>query len=135
MSFFFGNIRAKNGANNNPTTVQFISAYKKLLLHASVKGMGGNVTIQDDTELQNITKQSYSAYLEDKLKLEEDCLQSILDTDLNDEIIQPLITLGTLSKCQKSIVEYIAGRVVQKVCILIKCTNCTSALSILTSNY
>lgn len=33
VEMFFSSIRRMNGYNNNPTTTQYISAYKKLLLN------------------------------------------------------------------------------------------------------
>jgi hypothetical protein len=38
LELFFGAIRSRNGQNDNPTAVQFCSAYKSLLMHGTIKG-------------------------------------------------------------------------------------------------
>jgi hypothetical protein len=38
LELFFGAVRSRNGCNNNPTPVQFCSAYKRLLMHGISKG-------------------------------------------------------------------------------------------------
>jgi len=37
LEMFFSAIRAKGGFNNNPTTMQFEAAYKRLLIHTELK--------------------------------------------------------------------------------------------------
>ncbi len=37
--------------NNNPTTIQFKSSYKQLLMHHMIEGGHGNCTAQDNTKL------------------------------------------------------------------------------------
>jgi hypothetical protein len=38
LELFFGAIRSRNGCNDNPTSLQFCSAYKSLLMHGALKG-------------------------------------------------------------------------------------------------
>jgi hypothetical protein len=38
LELFFGAIRSRNGKNDNPTAIQFCSAYKSLLMHGTMKG-------------------------------------------------------------------------------------------------
>ncbi|EFN68497.1 hypothetical protein EAG_00073, partial [Camponotus floridanus] len=40
LELFFGSIRSCGGYNNNPTCRQFISAYKKILIHAEIREHG-----------------------------------------------------------------------------------------------
>jgi len=49
LELFFGTIRSCGGYNNNSTSRQFISAYKKILIHAKIRehGMGNCVPLQD----------------------------------------------------------------------------------------
>lgn len=42
LEVFFCAIRCRGGHNNNPSAVQFKAAYKRLLMHAAVKGTNGN---------------------------------------------------------------------------------------------
>ena len=56
LELFFGAVRASGGWNNNPTTRQFIAAYKQLLMRHNIEGGRGNCTPQDDTEILNSVK-------------------------------------------------------------------------------
>jgi hypothetical protein len=38
LELFFGAVRSRNGCNDNPTPIQFCSAYKRLLMHGISKG-------------------------------------------------------------------------------------------------
>jgi hypothetical protein len=40
LEWFFSAVRACGGWNNNPTTHQFIAAYKQLLMRHNIKGRG-----------------------------------------------------------------------------------------------
>ena len=53
LELFFGAVRASGGWNNNPTTRQFIAAYKQLMMRHNIEGGRGNCTPQDDTEILN----------------------------------------------------------------------------------
>ncbi|KAL7296574.1 hypothetical protein TKK_0010005 [Trichogramma kaykai] len=50
LEMFFACIRKAGGFNNNPTTIQFKSAYRKLIPHVSIKvPLTANCTPKDDT--------------------------------------------------------------------------------------
>ena len=49
-------MRASGGWNNNPTTRQFIAAYKQLLMRHKIKGERGNCIAEDETEILNSAK-------------------------------------------------------------------------------
>ena len=51
LELFFRAVRASGGWNNNPTTHQFIAAYKQLMMRHNIEGGRGNCTPQDDTEI------------------------------------------------------------------------------------
>ncbi len=53
LELFFSAVRARGGWNNNPTTRQFIAAYKQLMMRQNIEGGRGNCTPQDDTEILN----------------------------------------------------------------------------------
>ena len=53
LELFFGAVRASGGWNNNPTTRQFIAAYKQLMIRHNIEGGRGNCTPQDDTKILN----------------------------------------------------------------------------------
>ncbi|CAI6375762.1 unnamed protein product [Macrosiphum euphorbiae] len=51
LEIFFGAIRSHGGYNNNPTARQFHSAYRKLIIHATIRDGGlGNCIPQDQIE-------------------------------------------------------------------------------------
>ena len=51
IELFFAAIRAAGGWNNNPTTIQFSSAYKQPLMRHMIEGGHGNCIAQDNTKL------------------------------------------------------------------------------------
>ena len=51
LELFFGPVRAAGVWNNNPTALQFRSAYKQLLIRHDITGGRGNCIPQDDTEM------------------------------------------------------------------------------------
>ena len=51
VELFFSNVRGSLGWNNNPTTSEFTSAVKKILLGASFSSIFSNCTLQDDTSV------------------------------------------------------------------------------------
>jgi hypothetical protein len=53
LELFFSAVRACGGWNNNPTTRQFIAAYKQLMMRHNIEGGRGNCTPQDNTEILN----------------------------------------------------------------------------------
>ena len=69
IELFFGAIRSRLGANNNPTAQQFASTYKRLLLHGIHHGLHGNCLPQDDTHLLNISMKTNLSLEEDSTKL------------------------------------------------------------------
>jgi hypothetical protein len=53
---FFSSIRSRGGFTNNPTAIQFQSAYKKLLIHTELKSSAAsNCLAQDDTSVLKIS--------------------------------------------------------------------------------
>lgn len=56
LEMFFSAITAKGGFNNNPTTMQFEAAYKKLLIHTELKtSEGANCTTLDNTTILSVS--------------------------------------------------------------------------------
>ena len=59
LELFFGAVRAAGGWNNNPTAIQFRSAYNQLLMRHNITAGKGNCVPQDDTEMpSNVEDQS-----------------------------------------------------------------------------
>ena len=56
LEVLFSWIRAMGGFNNNPTSKQFASAYKKLLIHNEVRSSAeANCLVQDDTNILTVS--------------------------------------------------------------------------------
>ena len=133
LELFFGAVRASGGWNNNPTTRQFIAAYKQLLMRHNIEGGRGNCTRQDDTEILNSVK--------------DQCEIDSQPTGISDvaiarrydlELRQPAATdhdycdvsnAIELSEYKEAAISYIAGYVVKMVVKKIHCPQCTAALT------
>ena len=133
LELFFGAVRASGGWNNNPTTRQFIAAYKQLLMRHNIEGGRGNFTPQDDTEILN--------------SLKDQCEINSQPTGISDvaiarrydlELRQPAATdhdycdvsnAIELSEYKEAAISYIAGYVVRMVEKKIHCPQCIAALT------
>lgn len=132
LELFFGCIRSKLGANNNPTTQEFSSTYKRLLLHGIHHGLHGNCFPQDDTQIL------YTS-LKNSINLEEEAEKNrstfgLADQEWDHDYVTTLSQLTSLTGFQQSVTEYIAGFVMRKAIKLLKCETCCSVLSKPNSN-
>ena len=127
VELFFCAIRSRLGANNNPTSEEFKSAYKRLLVHHQIKGNRGNAIALDETSILHVptgknfieSKISSCASFEKKYGL-------LFKDDEHDYSIISL--LPTLSEFQTSVLEYIAGFVQKMTIKQMKCCTCAFAL-------
>ena len=119
LELFFSAVRAFGGWNNNPTTRQFIAAYKQLMMRHNIEGGRGNCTPQDDTEILN--------------SVQDQCEINSLPTGVSDvaiarrydlELRQPVATdhdycdvsnAIELPEYKEAAISYIAGYVVRMV--------------------
>ena len=53
----FSAVRASGGWNNNPTSRQFTTAYRQLLMRHNIEGGRGNCRPQDDTDINSVQDQ------------------------------------------------------------------------------
>ena len=134
LELFFGAVRAAGGWNNNPTAMQFRSAYKQLLMRHNITGGRGNCVPQDDTEmLRNVEDQSNSK--SSSIEIEDVTTARRYDLALRD---QPDATdhdycdvpnVMELSEFKTSAISYIAGYVVRMVEKKIHCLKCLAVLT------
>ena len=133
LELFFGAVRASGGWNNNPTTRQFIAAYKQLMMRHNIEGGRGNCTPQDDTKILN--------------GVQDQCDINSVPTGVSDvaiarrydlELRQPTDTdhdycdvsnAMELSEYKEAAISYIAGYVVRMVEKKIHCSQCIAALT------
>lgn len=124
---FYGSIRAQGGNNNNPTTREFKSAYKKLLVNAQIKysRLGNCISLQDIPTLNctSVWSNSVQAINSSNVTLYNDIK---LEPELySDEKNATHINLSSFSK---EVTIYIAGFVTHKLFTQLKCDICVQAL-------
>ena len=133
LELFFGAVRACGGWNNNPTTRQFIAAYKQLMMRHNIEGGRGNCTPQDDTKILN--------------SIQDQCEINAVSTGISDvaiarrydlELRQPadsdhdycdVSNAIELSEYKEVAISYIAGYVVKMVEKKVHCMQCMAALT------
>lgn len=133
LELFFCNIRAHGGSNNNPTSRQFQSFYKKLLSHVEIKNSNAGNCVELEqisilncsSAIQTINATTTRGPLVDD---ETDC------TELNISSLRDFDdfcnTLPRITEFSGQIITYIAGYVVRAIQNSIKCDECISALSL-----
>ena len=60
LELLFAVIRAAGGFNNNPTTIQFNAAYKRLFMQSAIAGTNGNCEKRDSTLILQLSSTSYN---------------------------------------------------------------------------
>ncbi|GFN80520.1 THAP domain containing 9 [Plakobranchus ocellatus] len=127
LELFFSSVRARGGFNNNPTTLQFKAAYKRLLVHHNVKA-SGNCLIRDKTQIlhaaQNVSMAETAMAVCRKYNIIEQQTEVADAVDL-DEIQD----MTGLSEFKESAVSYIAGYVVKMARKQVQsCKKCVDSL-------
>jgi len=126
LEMFFGSVRAQGGYNNNPTSRQFKSAYKKIMINAQIKDTGLGNSALEDIPVLNCSKvndpvtaiNNSNCILNVTVELEPE--EYIFETDG--------FHLNNLSQFSKEVSLYIAGFVSHKLLTKIKCDVCNGAL-------
>merc|ERR1719376_270184 len=131
VEMYFGAVRSRFGCNNNPNVVQFMSSYKRLLVHHEVNGRNGNCTALDSTRMLSVSMvQKKTDELEDPFDR-----TFLVKFDLEDK--EPVVSehdycdaprVSGLSEFKKMTVTYIAGFVVRVVQKKLACKTCKGAL-------
>ena len=137
IELFFGKIRSMGGCNNNPTSMQFFAAYKKILIHNDIQDvLCGNCLPLESVPIlkysSNISHECNSVEVINasppKNKVIEDF--RLNESDDNEEYRLTYIpTSYHLSLCSSSIVAYIAGFDVYKLKKSLRCEACLEGLS------
>lgn len=118
LEHFFGLVRARFGANNNPTPLQFKHTYRRLLLGVTNNIVhNANVLAQDSCEIVALIPS-----VEDKI----DYVYNKYDLDDND---LDNVLSSTLSEYSLNVIEYISGFVVRQVSCKLSCRECTESLN------
>ena len=134
LELFFGAVRAAGGWNNNPTAMQFRSAYKQLLMRHNITGGRGNCVPQDDTHMLNNVENDNGSK-SSTIEIDDVTIARKYDLAFRDE---PTATdhdycdvpnVVELSEFKTSAISYIAGYVVRMVERKIHCFKCLAALT------
>ncbi len=127
VELFFCALRSRLGANNNPSTGEFKSAYKRLLLHHQIRGNKGNSIVQDDTSVLVFQKKNLKTFqsTQNDFSLQRKYGLSFKDDEHDYSLISHL---PILSDFQEAVLEYIAGFAVKMVLKLLTCSTCLFAI-------
>lgn len=122
IELFFCNIRAQGGTNNNPTVRQFISAYKKLLIHVKLKDINtGNCIALEQISILNCSSAVERINRSFSLDIPLSNEQREEDSDIEELRDQ-------FSDFSNQAIGHIAGYIVRVLTKKIKCDICVSAL-------
>lgn len=115
LEHFFGLIRARFGANNNPTPLQFKNTYRRLLLGITNNIVhNANVLIQDNSEIVALVPS-----VKDKIN----CICDIYNFD---DVTVDDIKNVTFTEYKANVVEYVSGFVVKQILRKLNCNLCVS---------
>jgi len=119
------------GYNNNPTAHQFCSAYRKLIIHATIRDDGlGNCIPQDQIGILNtssVKTKEPTDYINDT------CLLRSIDVELDTEQLHLqnhdyIAKANSLSPFSEESIIYKTGFVAHQLATKIKCDICVNAL-------
>lgn len=114
-------IRARGGFNDNPTTKQFMYAFRALLIHKELRmSTVANSLPQDSTEFAIL---SASSTRKRQLNESDTPTDNLFEDWLYDDV-----NLKGLDSIDHDIITYIAGYVERKIDKILKCNDCRSAL-------
>lgn len=136
LELLFCAIRGCGGWCPNPTCLQFISAYKKLLLRHEVKSCNGNVEMMDQTRILTVPSTKAAKLKSFGVEVYNEMANARvarkyslnLETDLDSNIEFPSDLFVEISNFSAGAVAYICGFIVRKVCSRISCEICRQAL-------
>ena len=125
IELLFNCIRGKLGSNDNPDVVQFKTAMKKILLHASICNMPskyGNCALLENDESPAIFSLKWAK------NRAPTCDKSNDDDDEADELLSVLLTSSLNSENKENILGYVGGSIVRTLTENIDCQRCCEAM-------
>ncbi|CAH0556132.1 unnamed protein product [Brassicogethes aeneus] len=122
LETFFSAIRSRGGFNNNPSTMQFQSAYKRLLVRHEISTAGNCIS---NIPILSKSKREISDKIVNDLEVE--------DVDVEDH--DYCVSNSNISQYVENVLEYMAGYVVKKILDIIECFICKMELLAETDNY
>ena len=104
---FFSAVRARGGWNNNPNAKQFESAYKRLLTKNEIGSSMYSNCLADGIDILHVSSRSKN--------FRDPIGEEFLESDINDEDVEYIHNVFTLSPFIEDIVKYIGGAIVGKL--------------------
>ena len=133
IELFFSAVRARGGFNNNPTSMQFQAAYKRLLMRHSIKATGNCIT-RDETRILDILRDSSSetdavvSCSAVNLARRYDMLDMPACAAVAEHSYSDMPHVVHHSEYKEAAVAYIAGYVVNMAKKRVGCERCQEAL-------
>ena len=113
LEHYFGLVRSRLGANNNPTPLHFRYIYRRLLLGVTNSIVShSNVLLQDNSEVVGLIPSTNNK------------INYVIDNYNLSDIDFDFINNSTISNFKHNVLEYIAGFVVKKISLKISCDTC-----------
>ena len=133
IELFFSAVRARGGFNNNPTSMQFQAAYKRLLMRHSIKATGNCIT-RDESRILDILRDSSSetdtvvSCSAVNLARRYDMLDMPACAAVAEHSYSDMPHVVHHSEYKEAAVAYIAGYVVNMAKKRVGCERCQEAL-------
>jgi len=136
LELFFGCIRCHLGSNNNPTSRQFVAAYKCLLVQNEIKAskntncislQKASILAVESSSIKQLTDDSSGTQVTICQTVQQNITEREPMEDEHDYADTPNIV--TLSKYCDNAVYYIAGYVARNVAKYLPCLECAEALT------
>ena len=129
IELFFAAVRSSYGCNNNPTALQFRSAYKRMLVRHEISCESGNCRALDCTTTLPTLRSSTCPQLQQENAIIARRYDILLrEPAVTDHDYADVPNMTVLSPFKEAVVEYIAGYVVKSVEKTTVCTECKVAL-------
>ena len=127
IELFFGAVRLRNGCAFNPTSRQFRTAFRRLLLHAgrSVIATNGNCEALDSTSIISLPWRTAAA-TSDLTDSTSTCTDMSVEVDYE----MPHASGCFVKHCEvcSNMVTYISGFLARALAAKLPCANCSAAL-------
>lgn len=134
LEVYFSCVRSRGGHSNNPTANQFVHIFKKLLMHADVKGSNhGNCLLLDNSTILKIPENNLAAVTTgcDEIQYIRCEMSPYIQFDQNGKLIQGKEYYGKRTNLSylNGVIIYIAGAVLRALCRRSKCDICPVLLT------
>jgi len=121
LETFFASVRARLGANNNPSVKDFQAIFKRFLVHQEIKVVSGNSSCQDTANFLTFP----ASVLTSSRKNRNYLVEATEFEEVSPEVEE---IVASLTNFKEQVLGYIAGYVVRMVRRKVKCAECLTSL-------